>query len=147
MALVVLRRYAMLSEAHAAAAALRSAGLYPVMLDEAVAPPYSGLPAMGGFRLAVSEEEAEAAAAVLREALGHPVDGAQAWPEDAWEDAWEDDGPAEGEGGSGAIRAARPVAKAFAGLYLLLLLGPVALGLGALVVTGLVRAVRGLFGI
>jgi hypothetical protein len=69
MALVVLRRYAMLSEAQAAAAALRASGVNAVLLDDAGTPPYSGLPVMGGSRLAVPDAEAEDAVEILRSAL------------------------------------------------------------------------------
>jgi hypothetical protein len=69
MALVVLRRYTTLSEAQAAAAALRASGLYAVLLDEAGTPPYSGMPVMGGFRLAVPDDEARDAVEALRGAL------------------------------------------------------------------------------
>lgn len=89
MALVVLRVYAMLSEAQVAAGALRAAGLEPVLLDQAAAPPYSGLTSMGGFRLAVSDAEADEAVEILRAAVIRPLPearGVGGEPEDlVWE--------------------------------------------------------------
>lgn len=66
MALVVLRRYSNLLEAHAAAGALRAAGLNPTVFDETTG---SMLPLhqlyLAGYRLGVPEEQASLAAEVL----------------------------------------------------------------------------------
>jgi hypothetical protein len=66
MALVVLRRYTNLPEAHAAAGALRAAGLHPSVFDETTG---SVMPLqqlyLAGYRLGVPEEEAQLAAEVL----------------------------------------------------------------------------------
>ena len=66
MALVVLRRYTNLPEAHAAAGALRAAGLHPSVFDETTG---SVMPLqqlyLAGYRLGVPEEEMSLAAEVL----------------------------------------------------------------------------------
>jgi hypothetical protein len=111
MALVVLRKYAMLTEAHAAAAALRSAGLYPVLLDEIIAPPYGGMTSMGGFRLAVTDEEATEAAEVLQAALAAPTPEGEAASYDAW---WEE----EAERQAPVMPVAQRAGRVFVGLYL-----------------------------
>jgi hypothetical protein len=78
MGLVVLRRYLTLSEAYAAAGALRSAGLYPAVFDESFGTVvWTDQYYLGGFRLAVPASEAMLAVDVLKQAYrpaGAPAD-------------------------------------------------------------------------
>ena len=94
MALVVLRRFLTLSEAYAAAGALRSAGPHPAVFDEGYGTVvWIEQYYLGGFRLAVPAVEAQDAVEVLGEALR----AARAAPAD--EDGNEEDG-AQAAGGS-----------------------------------------------
>ncbi|HEY8573711.1 putative signal transducing protein [Phenylobacterium sp.] len=75
MALVEVARFLDLTEAQAAASALRAYGV-PVFLQNenwGQTEAYLQL-AMGGFRLWVPEEEAEAATALIGEARGEPLE-------------------------------------------------------------------------
>jgi hypothetical protein len=66
MSLVVLARYLSLNEAHAAAGALRAAGLNPTVMDEGYGSvePFQQV-MLQGFRLAVPQAEAAVASDVL----------------------------------------------------------------------------------
>lgn len=96
MALTVLARYVSLTEAHAAAGALRAAGLHPTVMDEGYGSvePFQQV-MLQGFRLATPESEAVLALHVLRTAVADPmVDDPEAAIDDDGRDDEVEDEPA-----------------------------------------------------
>lgn len=118
MAMVVLRRFATISEAEAAAGALRAAGLHPTVLDQNSGPPfYSGAASLVGFRLAIPGDEAQDAVEILRMSATLPIAPGEVDPYDAPDEAWWDE---TGGQGIGIMPAVRKTGRIFVWLILLM---------------------------
>lgn len=119
MGLVVLRRYANPSEAHAVVAGLQACGVNAMSLDDQVTPPYSGMPVMGGFRVAVADDQAALAATTLQKLQLRPAPtGPMEEAEDEGEyDAWWEE---RAKSYRPVVSGPGPLGKAFIWYYLLM---------------------------
>ncbi len=90
MSLVVLARYLSLPEAHAAAGALRAAGLTPTVMDAnyGSVQPFEQV-MLQGFRLAVPADQVDQAFDILKTDHRAAPDGAAAEDDDAWDDSFD----------------------------------------------------------